>query len=143
MSPTPSSIRAGTKSTPLPTLDRWLGIAPRLRRALRGGGTLSRLRARIVSGYLHAAVPGVVGGQATHAWAEVLVPGAGWITFDPTNRSVGSANLIPVAVPRDIRQVVPDAGSFVGAFDALLGMTVEVRVSDVADESPHRLMTSV
>jgi len=85
-------------------------------------GTASTVTgARIVSGYLHAAVPGVVGGQATHAWAAVLVPGAGWITFDPTNRSVGSANLIPVAVPRDILQVVPVAGSFVGAFDGRAG----------------------
>ena len=66
---------------------------------------------------------------ATHAWAEVFVPGAGWITFDPTNRSVGGGNLIPVAVARDISQAVPVAGSFVGAPDALLGMTVEVSVT--------------
>jgi transglutaminase-like putative cysteine protease len=39
------------------------------------------------------------------------VPGAGWINFDPTNRSVGGANLIPVAVARDIKQAVPVAGS--------------------------------
>jgi transglutaminase-like putative cysteine protease len=35
------------------------------------------------------------------------VPGAGWITFDPTNRGVGGFNLIPVAVARDIWQVMP------------------------------------
>ena len=33
---------------------------------------------------------------STHAWAGVYVTGAGWITFDPTNRSVGGFNLIPV-----------------------------------------------
>jgi transglutaminase-like putative cysteine protease len=89
--------------------------------------------ARIVSGYLKdagASGLGAVGAGATHAWAEVYVPGAGWITFDPTNRSVGGANLIPVAVVRDIRQAVPVAGSFVGPSDALIGMTVEVSVTD-------------
>jgi transglutaminase-like putative cysteine protease len=88
--------------------------------------------ARVVSGYLRDADPaGVrsVGAGATHAWAEVYVPGAGWITFDPTNRSVGGANLIPVAVARDIRQAVPVAGSFVGPSDALIGMNVEVSVT--------------
>ena len=98
--------------------------------------------ARVVSGYLYAPLLDAVGDGATHAWAEVFVPGAGWITFDPTNRSVGGANLIPVAVARDIRQAVPVAGSFVGASDALLGMTVEVSVSEVAGESPYRLTTS-
>jgi transglutaminase-like putative cysteine protease len=58
------------------------------------------------------------------------VPGTGWITFDPTNRSVGGANLIPVAVVRDIKQAVPVAGSFVGPSDALIGMTVGVSVTD-------------
>jgi transglutaminase-like putative cysteine protease len=57
------------------------------------------------------------------------VPGAGWITFDPTNRSIGGLNLIPVAVARDIGQAMPVAGSFVGASDAFLGMDVEVRVT--------------
>ena len=56
------------------------------------------------------------------------MPGAGWITFDPTNQGVGGFNLIPVAVARDIRQVMPVAGSFVGMTDAFQGMTVEVSV---------------
>ena len=35
---------------------------------------------------------------------------------------------IPVAVARDIRQVMPVAGSFVGMTDAFQGMAVEVSV---------------
>ena len=72
---------------------------------------------------------GSIDAGSTHAWAEVYVPGAGWITFDPTNRSVGGHNLIPVAVARDIRQVVPVSGSFVGGADAFSGMSVEVAVT--------------
>jgi hypothetical protein len=60
---------------------------------------------------------------------QLYVPGAGWSTFDPTNRSVGGFNLIPVAVARDIRQAMPMTGSFVGATDAFQGMTVEVLVT--------------
>jgi transglutaminase-like putative cysteine protease len=60
---------------------------------------------------------------------EIHVPGAGWITFDPTHRSFGGSNLIPVAVARDIRQAMPVTGSFIGARDAFLGMEVEVEVT--------------
>lgn len=118
--------------TPLETLDRGWGscrdFAVLFAEAARGLG----FGARIVSGYLKDAGPdgfAPVGAGATHAWAEVYVPGAGWITFDPTNRSVGGANLIPVAVVRDIRQAVPVAGSFNGPSDALIGMEVEVSVT--------------
>lgn len=87
--------------------------------------------ARIASGYLfdpnHDAV-GSEGAGSTHAWAEVYVPGAGWIVFDPTNRSVGGFNLIPVAVARHIRQTMPISGSFVGCSSAFAGMDVRVRV---------------
>ena len=72
------------------------------------------------------------GPGSTHAWAEVYVPGAGWITFDPTNRSVGGFNLIPVAVARDIRQATPVSGSFHGMTDAFQEMTVSVQVSPFA-----------
>ena len=91
--------------------------------------------ARIVSGYLYLPDQNIVGSAntgSTHAWAEVFVPGPGWITFDPTNRSVGGMNLIPVAVARDIRQAMPVAGSFVGMSDAFQGMSVEVRVTLLA-----------
>ncbi|KKC26581.1 transglutaminase family protein [Sphingomonas sp. SRS2] len=87
--------------------------------------------ARIISGYLHdpdGELTGNAGTGSTHAWAEVYIPGAGWITFDPTNRSVGGFNLVPVAVARDITRAMPVAGSFAG--NARLGaMTVEVDVT--------------
>jgi len=88
--------------------------------------------ARIVSGYLYNPDKQSLGSSdagSTHAWAEIYVPGAGWITFDPTNRSVGGVNLIPVAVVRDIRQAVPVSGSYVGTTDAVAGMSVEVIVT--------------
>jgi transglutaminase-like putative cysteine protease len=88
--------------------------------------------ARIVSGYHTSPDPDALksgDAGATHAWAEVYVPGAGWITFDPTNRGIGGFNLIPVAVGRDMRQVMPVAGSFHGMNDAFLGMSVEVAVT--------------
>jgi transglutaminase-like putative cysteine protease len=98
--------------------------------------------ARIVSGYLYNPdqnLTGTSGAGSTHAWAEVFVPGEGWITFDPTNRSVGGLNLIPVAVARDIRHAMPVAGSFVGMTDAFQGMTVEVRVmSQASAAADHR-----
>ena len=89
--------------------------------------------ARLNSGYLHnpEARRGDTG--ATHAWAEVFVPGAGWITFDPTNRSVGGLNLIPVAVARDISQIAPVTGSFIGMTDAFHTMLVDVNVEEVAN----------
>ena len=66
---------------------------------------------------------------STHAWAEVFVSGAGWITFELTNSSVGGFNLIPVAVARDIRQTTPVSGSFVGGTSAFAEMSVEVLVT--------------
>jgi transglutaminase-like putative cysteine protease len=124
----------GTQS-PTQTLDRGWGscrdFAVLFVEAARSLG----FGARIVSGYLYNPnqdMTGTAGAGSTHAWAEVFVPGAGWITFDPTNRSVGGFNLIPVAVARDIRQAMPVAGSFVGMTDAFQGMSVEVRVTSTA-----------
>ena len=86
----------------------------------------------IVSGYLYNSDQqgiGSAGAGSTHAWAEVYVPGAGWIAFDPTNSSVGGFNLIPVAVGRDIHLIMPVTGSFLGMTNAFQGMSVEVRVA--------------
>ena len=121
--------------TPTQTLDRGWGscrdFAVLFVEAARSLG----FGARIVSGYLYNPGQDFVGSRgagSTHAWAEVYVPGAGWITFDPTNRSVGGVNLIPVAVARDIRQTIPVAGSFVGMTDAFQGISVEVLVTSLS-----------
>jgi transglutaminase-like putative cysteine protease len=116
----------GTQS-PIETLDRGWGSCRDLAVLFIEAARTLGFGARIVSGYLYN--PGrahEVG--TTHAWAEIFVPGAGWITFDPTNRGVGGSNLIPVAVARDIAQAMPVAGSFVGMTDAFQGLSVEVVV---------------
>jgi transglutaminase-like putative cysteine protease len=121
----------GTQS-PTETLDRGWGSCRDLAVLFAEAARSLGFGARVVSGYLHNPNldrAGSTGAGSTHAWAEVYVPGAGWITFDPTNRSVGGFNLIPVAVARHIRQVMPVAGSFVGATGAFLGMEVKVSVT--------------
>jgi len=92
------------------------------------------LAARFVSGYLYDeklldATSGLVGGGATHAWTQVFLPGAGWVEFDPTNALIGGRNLIRVAVARDASQAAPLIGSYSGAPEDFVSMSVEVRVA--------------
>lgn len=95
--------------------------------------------ARFVTGYLHdeaAANPDqdMTGGGATHAWADVFVPGAGWVEFDPTNRIIGSRNLVRVATTRRPSQAMPVSGSFSDEGGVLLDMHVAVSVLE--DSAP-------
>ena len=92
------------------------------------------LAARFVSGYLH--VPDgkrYSGGGSTHAWAQVYVPGAGWMEFDPTNGIVGNRDLVRVAVARDPQQAVPIWGSYTGFKSDALPMRVEVQITEDSD----------
>ena len=89
--------------------------------------------ARFVTGYLYD--PPLDGGQAaqgagaTHAWADVYLPGAGWVEYDPTNGVIAGENLIRVAVTGDPSQAIPISGSFHGTNLDFLGITVDVTVS--------------
>jgi len=71
------------------------------------------LASRFVSGYLHAPPSGTNYG-ATHAWAEVYLPGAGWKGFDPTVGAIAGPDHFAVAVARLPESVPPVAGSFIG-----------------------------
>ena len=95
---------------------------------------------RFVSGYLYDPAldsggdddgPGTVGAGVTHAWLQAYLPGAGWVTFDPTNNLLGGNQLIRVGVARDPSQASPISGSWFGAANAYMGMTATVQVKRV------------
>lgn len=86
--------------------------------------------ARYVSGYLYhrednghrdrSAV------DATHAWVEVMLPGLGWVGFDPTNDVVTTDRHIRAAVGRDYADVPPTRGVYRGHAEGTISVAVEV-----------------
>ena len=83
------------------------------------------LAARFVSGYLHAP-PSPNDFGATHAWAEIYLPGPGWKGFDPTIGQVVGSEHIPVAVARSPESVPPVEGSYRGPVGSKLDVGVWV-----------------
>lgn len=81
------------------------------------------LAARFVSGYLVSA-PSDFDYGATHAWAEVYVPGAGWKGFDPTVGIMTGPDHIPVAVGRLPEALPPIEGAYTGFASSTMNVGV-------------------
>lgn len=132
--------------TPLQTLNLGTGscrdFALLMMEAIRRLG----VAARFVSGYLYDQAldtgneggtnsdqdSATVGAGTTHAWLQAYLPGAGWVTFDPTNNLLGGGDqLIRVGVARDPSQASPLSGNWFGPANAFLGMTATVQVRRV------------
>ncbi len=88
---------------------------------------------RYVSGYLyqnqssgtdHPSADG-----ATHAWVEALVPGFGWMGFDPTMNRLAQGQHIRTAIGRDYADVPPTMGVMKGKADTQLQVRVRVTPS--------------
>ena len=83
---------------------------------------------RYVSGYLHR--EGAPGEQtpegASHAWAEFLLPGLGWIGIDPTNDTLADHRHVRIAVGRDYADAAPTRGAVFGGGESRLDVRVTV-----------------
>jgi transglutaminase-like putative cysteine protease len=76
------------------------------------------LAARYVSGYLETRPPPgkarLVGADASHAWASVLLPNGQWLDLDPTNGVLPEERHVTVAWGRDFSDVSPLRGVVLG-----------------------------
>jgi transglutaminase-like putative cysteine protease len=92
------------------------------------------LAARYVSGYLETLPPPgrekLRGADASHAWFSVLLPGAGWFDFDPTNDQRPGDQHITVAWGRDYSDVTPLKGVVFGSGMHDMAVSVDVERLD-------------
>jgi transglutaminase-like putative cysteine protease len=84
-----------------------------------------KIPARYVSGYLATETA-----SATHAWAEIFVPGHGWRGLDPTHNCQVDGTYVKVANGRDYADVAPISGNYFGTRDRK--MQVEVRITPIS-----------
>lgn len=81
--------------------------------------------ARYVSGYLFATEDGIPH-EAAHAWAELHIPGLGWVGFDPANRSCPDARYIRLGSGFDAQDAAPIRGVARGGAGEAMDVTVAV-----------------
>ena len=90
-----------------------------------------RIPCRYVSGYLYHGNEHQDRSSegATHAWVEALLPGLGWVGFDPTNNLIAGNRHIRTAVGRDYADVPPTLGTMKGRAETELQVRVRVAPS--------------
>jgi transglutaminase-like putative cysteine protease len=122
------------------------GVCQDFAHVLLGVARSRGVPARYVSGYITpesisedgVRMGEVVGGQASHAWAEVYAPEAGWLGFDPTLGGRAGLRHVRLAYGRDYNDVPPVRGVYKGVAGQRL--SVDVRVRPVLDEEGHEQM---
>ena len=105
--------------------------------------------ARYVSGYLvpenkdnpMAKLEEVIGGQASHAWAEAYIPNSDWMPFDPTLGMPVGMRHVRIAYGRDYSDVAPVRGVYKGHAGQRLSVDVSVRPA-IDDDGHEKLSES-
>ena len=86
---------------------------------------LHGVAARYVSGWMFETDRD--GPVESHAWAEVNIPGVGWVEEDPTHVGEVSDRYVRIACGRDYLDVVPIKGTYVGGMTESMEVSVELR----------------
>jgi transglutaminase-like putative cysteine protease len=130
-------------SSIMDSLAHGAGVCQDFAHLLLGVVRMRGLPGRYVSGYLvppgaegpSAKQEEVIGGHASHAWAEVFAAEDGWLAFDPTLGNPVGLRHVRVAYGRDYGDVAPVRGVYKGLAGQRL--SVDVRVRPALDEEGH------
>lgn len=79
--------------------------------------------ARFVSGYSHNPE---IDGHELHAWVEAWLPGAGWLSLDPSSGLFTTETYIPVVASYHPVNTLPVQGSYRGAVPSKLETHIEI-----------------
>ncbi len=83
------------------TIDEKSGVCQDFAHLMLGILRTNKIPCRYISGYLNQG-NGFVGTGAVHAWIQALIPGIGWIGFDPTNKLLEDHHYIKIAHGTDL-----------------------------------------
>jgi len=123
------------QSSIVDALRQGAGVCQDFAHLLLGTARKRGIPARYVSGYLVpqraenpvSALEEVIGGQASHAWVEVYIPGCGWMALDPTLGMAVGPRHVRIAYGRDYGDVAPVRGLYNGHAGQRLSVDVQLR----------------
>ncbi len=117
------------ETTPYEVFDSHQGVCQDFANLLICMARLMNIPARYRVGYVdtHATANNPIQSEASHAWAEFYIPGAGWVGFDPTNGTLVGQEHVRVACGRNYRDATPTTGTlFKGGGGETMEITVKV-----------------
>ncbi|NLR96849.1 transglutaminase family protein [Rhizobium sp. P38BS-XIX] len=113
-----------TETTAEQALEAKSGVCQDHAHIFLAGARSLQIPARYVSGYL--LMEGTTEQAATHAWAEVHIPGLGWVGFDAANNVCPDARYVRIATGLCYQDAAPVSGLRLGTPGESLSVTVTV-----------------
>ncbi len=131
------SYRAGVTTVQTPAAEAFAlgaGVCQDHAQIFIAGARELGFPARYVSGYLLAEEGDVL--HETHGWAEAMVPGLGWVGFDPSNQVCVTERYLRVASGLDADAAAPIRGSVTMAGD--MWIDADVRIAQAEEGLEER-----
>lgn len=113
------------QTTAAEALELGKGVCQDYAHALICVAHLAGLPARYAVGYLLSRDDGSPE-DASHAWAEIHLPGLGWVGFDPTNDCCPDDRYVRLGAGRDAQDAAPIRGVSRGGAGEAIEVSVEV-----------------
>lgn len=112
-------------TTAAEALTEGAGVCQDFSHVMIGACRVRGIPARYVSGYLYDPTQGDLG--ESHAWVDVHVGDAGWLSLDPTHDIEQDEHYVRLGVGRDYADVPPSRGVYKGNADETLEVAVTIR----------------